>query len=132
MRRAALLLATLLSACGEPPATVSPDSQPADLARTFSLAPGAFAEANLSLPAGRTVRADFNAGQVPITWNVHSHPGDQVVIHDQGTATAGTIEFAAPAAGPFSRMWENGAAASTELSVALELPAGASIESWHP
>jgi hypothetical protein len=130
MRCAALLLLAL--ACGGPPGTVASDSQPGDLERSFALAPGAFAEANLELPAGGTVRATFDAGAVPVHWDVHSHPGDEVVIHDQGQATNGTLEFTPPEAGPFSLLWENRAAASTQLAVTLELPPGASVHSWHP
>lgn len=130
MRCAALLLLAL--ACGGPPVTVAADSQTGELERSLDLAPGAFAEANLELPAGATVRARFDAGSVPLHWDVHSHPGSEVVIHDQGQATSGTIEFTPAEAGPYSLLWENRAAASTTLSVTLELPPGASVHSWHP
>lgn len=130
MRAALVVLA--LCACGGPPSSVATDSRIADLSRTFDLGPGDFAEANLVLPAGGTVRATFDAASVAVAWNVHSHPGDQVVMHDQGTAATRIIEFTAPAAGPFSLMWENTAGAATTLSVTLELPDGAEVDSWHP
>lgn len=96
------------------------------------MAAGDVAEANLLMGAGDTATAAFTATGGAVTWNVHSHLGDDVVIHDHGVATADSVDFTAPARGGFSYLWQNLNDAAVELSVTLTLRGDTSLHSWDP
>ncbi len=101
--------------------------------RNFEVAPGKFAELNMTLSKGATVRVGFSSVARAVTWNVHSHAhGGGTHIHDEGSSKDGTIEFTAPDDGVFSVLWKNDAEAATPLNVAVELGEGASVHSWMP
>jgi hypothetical protein len=102
----------MLLACGAPTGT--------DLLgeRTWPLAPGEFAEADVSLRAGETVRFELLAGG-RLRWNVHHHAGARVVVHQAGEGALGTVSFTAPADGVFSFQCEN--ASETPLAVTLRV-----------
>ncbi|MGH1348848.1 MAG: hypothetical protein ACRBN8_45350 [Nannocystales bacterium] len=101
--------------------------------RNFEVAVGKFAELNMTLRKGATVRVVFSSAGGAVTWNVHSHAhGGGTNIHDEGSSRDGTIEFTAPDDGVFSVLWKNDAEAATPLEVAVELGEGASVHSWMP
>lgn len=77
------------------------------------------------------MQVEFDAS-APLAWNVHSHPGGEVVIHDEGTAAEATVPFTPPSAGTYSYRWENKGAAAVELTIRLRLPEQGHIHSWHP
>jgi len=124
-------LALALAACGG--ATADPDAPaptgPID--RHVTVAPTKFAELNLDLPAGSRVTAAFTASAA-VAWNVHSHPGDRVVIHQEGVDATGTIDVAPASGGAYSLLWENKGTAPVELDLHVELSGGGTVISWVP
>lgn len=48
------------------------------------IAPGDMAEINLALEAGETMEATFSTDGGTLKWNVHSHEGNEVIIHSEG------------------------------------------------
>lgn len=116
-------------ACG---GAAAPD-QAAPTSRSFSIAPGEFAEVNFQMPAGATVTVGFAEGSDDITWDVHSHGSSgETKIHDEGRGGQGNVEFKAPAAGMFSVLWKNAGPTSTPLEVRVTAGDGTSIHSWMP
>lgn len=99
------------------------------LSHTWVVKPGKFAEANLKMDEGVQLSATFASTDL-LLWNVHSHPGGQEAIHQQGEGTAGTIEFTAPAAGTYSLLWQNDNSSSVKLEVKIE--GKVRLESWLP
>ncbi len=115
-------------ACG----SAAPD-EAAPLSRSFSIAPGEFAEVNFEMTEGSTVVVAFSEGSSDITWDVHSHgPSGETKVHDEGSGGTGNVEFKAPAAGVFSVLWKNAGPTSTTLDVRVSVTEGASIHSWMP
>lgn len=115
MRHAVALLAALvLSGC----AGGSDEDQGDLVSRSWTLAPGAWAEVDLRMSAGARVDAVFGA-QAPLAWDVHSHGQDGVRQHHSGTAATGTIRFEAPAAGVYSLFWENRGRTTTRLDITV-------------
>ena len=101
--------------------------------RSFGLAPGKFAEANLQMKRGATVTATFAEGSADLTWDIHSHDhSGETKIHDHGVGGSGTVEFTAPEDGVFSILWKNGGATLSSLEVSISLGDGTSIHSWMP
>jgi hypothetical protein len=127
VKRAALVLA--LAACGG--STVGPDGQTGPIDRHLTVAARKSAEVNLDMPAGSRVTATYTAS-APVAWNVHSHPGDQVVIHQEGVDATGTLEVAPATGSAYSLLWENQGEAAIELDLHVELDGGASVISWLP
>jgi hypothetical protein len=115
-------------ACG----SEAPDKTP-PTSRSFSIAPGEFAEANFKMSEGATVVVTFSEGSDDIAWDVHSHGASgETKIHDDGRGGTGNVEFKAPAAGVFSVLWKNEGSTATSLDVSVALDEGASIHSWMP
>ena len=127
MRRAAAV--AVLAACGS--STAVPDAPIGPIDRHASLAGGAYLELNVDVPTGSRVTAAFTAA-APVAWDVHSHPGGQVVVHQQGEQAAGTIEVAPAAGSAYSLLWTNEGASAIELDLHVELAGGASFISWLP
>jgi hypothetical protein len=108
-------------------------NEAAPMSRSFSIAPGEFAEVNFEMAEGSTVVVDFSEGSNDIEWDVHSHgPSGESMVHDDGRGGVGNVEFKAPAAGVFSVLWKNAGSTSTPLDVRVTLGEGASIDSWMP
>jgi hypothetical protein len=88
--------------------------------KVWTVPPGRFAEVNLEVPQAGAFQARFSAS-APLEWDIHSHPAPKtVVIHENGNADAGTIEFRAPAGGKFSVLWMNKTNAPVQLTVSLD------------
>ncbi|MFY0535642.1 hypothetical protein [Nannocystis pusilla] len=96
------------------------------------LAPGKFAEINLDMGDGSSTEVTFETTGGPLEWNVHSHDGDNVVIHAEGTGTAGKVRFAAPRAGLYSYLWKNAGAAPVRLTTRLASTAQVRVHSVEP
>lgn len=123
--------------CGEGKAKADggdPGSDPASTgawSRTWTIAPGGMAEINLELAAGEAMTATFSTEGAPLKWNVHSHEGNEAVIHAQGSAASGEPRHVAAKAGMYSFLWMNDGAKPVRLTVMLE--EGASkVHSTHP
>ena len=96
------------------------------------LAPGKFAEINLDMGEGSSAEVTFEATGGALAWNVHSHDGDNVVIHAEGTGAAGKVRFAAPRAGLYSYLWKNAGAASIRLTAHLASNGQVRVHSVEP
>jgi hypothetical protein len=123
--------------CGEDKATAGdgdPDSDPATggaWSRTWTIAPGDMAEINLELGAGDAMTARFSTDGGTLKWNVHSHEGNEAIIHAQGNDASGGPRHVAAKAGMYSFLWKNEGTKPIQLEVALE--EGASkVHSTHP
>ena len=81
---------------------------------------------------GETVTAEYSAKGGPLKWNVHSHPSQTVVIHQEGQGQAGTIVFTPPSDGPFSFIWTNDAGANRLIELTVTLRGKAALDSWVP
>ena len=96
------------------------------------LAPGKFAEINLDMGEGSSTEVTFAATGGSLEWNVHSHDGDHVVIHAEGSGTAGKVRFAAPRAGLYSYLWKNAGTASIRLTTHLASNGQVRVHSVEP
>ncbi|MCY0986967.1 hypothetical protein OV203_07530 [Nannocystis sp. ILAH1] len=96
------------------------------------LAPGKFAEINLDMGEGSSTEVTFEATGGPLEWNVHSHDGDNVVIHAEGAGTDGKVRFAAPRAGLYSYLWKNAGAAPVRLTTRLAATGQVRVHSVEP
>lgn len=96
------------------------------------LAPGQAAEINLEMAAGSATTVTFQSAGGPLEWNVHSHDGDKVAVHAEGTAADGTVRFSAPGAGLFSYLWKNSGSATVRLTARLASQGGVRVQSVHP
>jgi hypothetical protein len=69
---------------------------------------GKFFEDNLNLEQGEKLTWTFRT-QPPrlLDWDVHAHPGNEVVTYQQGTADHGNGTFTAPAKGIYSLFFQN-------------------------
>lgn len=95
------------------------------------LEPGKFAEINLEMPEGSSTEVEFHATGV-LEWNVHSHDGDNVVIHSEGAAAEGKVRFAAARAGLFSYLWKNAGTSPVRLTARLTANGAVRVHSLHP
>lgn len=96
------------------------------------LAPGEFAEINVEMGGSSAADVVFQAAGGPLEWNVHSHNGEQVVIHAEGEGREGTLRFAAPGAGQYSYLWKNSGPASVRLTARLTAQGAVRVQSVHP
>lgn len=96
------------------------------------LEPGKFAEINLEMAAGATTDVAFQATGGPLEWNVHSHDGDKVAIHAEGTGADGKLRFVAPRAGPYSYLWKNSGRTTVRLTARLASQGAVRVQSIHP
>lgn len=119
-------------ACG----ATAPGGPAPDAARALFddviIEPGKFAEINLEMPEGSSTEVEFHAMGGALEWNVHSHDGDNVVIHAEGAAAAGKVRFAAPRAGLFSYLWKNAGASPVRLTARLTANGAVRVHSLHP
>jgi hypothetical protein len=131
-----VLLAWIAGACARPQATELPAASapaPADpWTRRWVVAPGDMAEINLELAAGDTMAATFSTDGAGLAWNVHGHRGDEAIIHDEGSAAAGTLRHAANEAGMVSFLWMNRGTTPVVLRIELVLGGTARVDSTHP
>lgn len=97
-----------------------------------TLEPGKFAEINLEIGEGGTTEVTYAGAGGPLEWNIHSHDGDNVVIHSEGTGTEGTLKFAAPRAGLYSYLWKNAGSAPVRLTTRFTSNGTVRIHSVHP
>jgi hypothetical protein len=75
---------------------------------TQRIDPGKFAEVNLQLAANETFTWNFTTSPpTVIHWDIHAHPGNQVVTYAQGDDAAKGGTFTAPSAGIYSLLLEN-------------------------
>jgi hypothetical protein len=137
VRRALLLIALLASACRPSSRHSSAETaaaDPKDLEKKFYIPAGKFAEINLQMPAGAQANADYVVEEGGnIEWNVHSHPGKDVVVHDEGDGPKGNLAFTAPEDGAYSYLWENKKGKkNVMLRVRLTLSGGARVTSMVP
>lgn len=93
---------------------------------------GKFAEINLEMASGSSTEVTFEAAGGLLEWNVHSHDGDEVVIHAEGSGTDGKIRFAAPHAGMFSYLWKNAGTAPVRLTTRIASNGSVRVHSTHP
>lgn len=96
------------------------------------LEPGKFAEINLEMAAGSATDVTFQAAGGPLEWNVHTHDGDKVAIHAEGTAADGKVRFAAPRAGLYSYLWKNSGSTPVRLTARLATQGTVRVHSIHP
>jgi hypothetical protein len=104
---AAVVVAAAVAGCSGP----SEAPPPADRihARTVTLAPGSFAEVNVLLEAGDTLRWSWSVqGPAPF-FNVHTHNEDNSarILRQTSDQTRNNGTFAAPEAGTYSLYWSN-------------------------
>lgn len=130
-----LAVLAVASACARPQATAVPaaSTTPAPAwARRWVVAPGDMAEINVELAAGDTMAASFSTDGAALSWNVHSHRGDEAIIHDEGSDAAGTLRHAANEAGMVSFLWMNRGTTRVVLRIELVLGGTARVDSTHP
>lgn len=111
------LAVLVLAGCTSGPAPAD-DRAPVVHAGEHTVDPGGFVEVNLAMNASAEVSASFEA-DAPLAWDVHSHDGQRVLVHDNGTAANGTINLQAPEEGVYSLLWENRRDAATTVSVTV-------------
>lgn len=133
----ALAVLALASACARPQATAvpaaSPTPAPADpWTRRWVVAPGDMAEINVELAAGDTMAATFSTDGAALSWNVHSHRGDEAIIHDEGSDATGTLRHASNEGGIVSFLWMNRGTTPVVLRIELALGGTARVHSTHP
>jgi len=97
----------------------------------WTIAPGEFAEINVELGDGATMSASFES-DAPVSWNVHSHPGDTPKIHAEGNDAKGVPAFAAEKGGLYSYLWMNKGKGAVELVVELRIEGTGRVHSTHP
>jgi hypothetical protein len=115
-------------ACGGASESAGPASPLEDVA----VEPGKIAEINLEMSKGAIAEIEFVGVGGPLEWNVHSHDGDNVVIHAEGTGADGKVKFAAPRAGGFSYLWKNAGATVVRLTTRLSSTGTVRVHSVHP
>lgn len=111
-RRTAVLLVLAVTSAG----CASDPSGEILLDEERTLERGEFLEVDLEIDAGEEVRASYTANGT-VGWNVHSHEDGEVVVHDEGAGTDGTITYEAPDEGTYSLLWQNRDADPVVLSV---------------
>lgn len=127
---AALLLAAH-PACRPAPAAAPTEPAPQDIFTALTVAPGEFAELNVTMARGAAATAVFTATGL-MTWNVHSHADEQVTVHAEGTATADLVRFVAERDGTYSFLWQNKGADPLTLDVQLQTEGRVDLHSTHP
>lgn len=122
-------------ACGAGPrASASDESKPApqDIFTAVVIEPGKFAEINLEMTKGAAVTVEFMSTGAPVVWNVHSHVGEQAVIHAEGSSASDAVRFVAERDGAFSYMWQNKGTGPMRLDVKLRADGSVKLHSTHP
>lgn len=96
------------------------------------LEPGKFAEINLEMGEGATIEVEYTGAGGALEWNVHSHDGDNVVIHAEGVGSEGKLPFSAPHAGLYSYLWKNASSTPVRLTTRLNSTGTVRVHSVHP
>ncbi len=102
-----LAVAAMLAGCTQDQANLVQED--------VTLAPGRFAEMNTDMEEGAQLHWSWDADQA-MEWDLHSHAGSRVEIHDSGHAANGSGTFTAPAAGTYSLYWHNDGNATIRLN----------------
>ncbi len=105
--RVAAAVAILLTGCTSAPQNL--------FEMDVAIEPGTFAEFNTHMEAGATIQWTWSA-DAEVPWDLHSHAGRQVQIHQRGTDSAGNGSFTAPSAGTYSLYWNNVGNQTVKLS----------------
>jgi hypothetical protein len=95
----------------------------------WRMAPGAAAEIDVDLGADGFMAASFESPGAPLQWDIHSHAGDEVIVHDSGEDVSGFADLVAPAPGIYSFYWRNPGPSDATLCVELQLSGEAAL---HP
>lgn len=103
-----------------------------DIFTALVIEPGEFAEMNLQMLDGAAVTVEFAGTGAPIGWNVHSHAGEQTIVHAEGGTAADTVRFVADHDGVFSYLWQNKGRAPLTLDVKLRAEGAVTLHSTHP
>lgn len=131
----ALAVLAVATACARPRVTEVPAASPTPepgWTRRWVVAPGDMAEINVELGAGDTMAATFSTDGAALSWNVHSHRGDEAVIHDEGSDATGTLRHASNEGGMVSFLWMNRSTTPVVLRIDLVLGGTARVHSTHP
>lgn len=97
----------------------------------WTIEPGKFAEINVELGEGATMFARF-VSDAPMSWNVHSHPGDTPRIHAAGNDATGTPTWVAEPGGLYSYLWVNEGTKAVKLTVQLRIEGSGRVHSTVP
>lgn len=131
----ALGVLAVASACARPQATAGPAASTSPdpaWTRRWVVAPGDMAEINVELAAGDAMAATFSTDGAALSWNVHSHRGDEAIIHDEGSDATGTLRHASNEGGMVSFLWMNRSTTPVVLRIDLVLGGTARVHSTHP
>ena len=101
-----------------------------DVEHSFFIPAGALAEAQLDMHAGTSVQVEFAVDGAVVSWNVHSHNGDDVEYHLSGSDTTAAFDFVAPRDGCFFPTWINEQNVTVHITVKLKLTAGDDFIGW--
>jgi hypothetical protein len=118
--------------CGQDEAA-EPASPTAHEPRHFewTIAPGKFAEINVELGDDAHMSATFRS-DAPLSWNIHSHVGNEATIHAKGSAAEGAPAFAAETSGLYSYLWVNETEQPVNVTVDLRISGTGRVHSTHP
>jgi hypothetical protein len=95
----------------------------------WRMAPGVATEIDVDLGTGGFMAATFESPGAPLQWDIHSHEGDDVIVHDGGEDVSGFADFVAPAPGIYSFYFRNPGPSDATLCVELQLAGEAAL---HP
>ncbi|MGQ0536609.1 MAG: hypothetical protein ACT4PT_11115 [Methanobacteriota archaeon] len=79
---------------------------PTEVVDTVTIPPNLFAELNMNMTRGAVFNYTFEA-DADVYFNIHSHPNDELVIHEEGTYRTHAGTFAADRDDVFSILFEN-------------------------
>lgn len=89
--------------------------------QSVRIGPGKSHEVDVTLRQGERLTWSFEARPpVPIRWDIHSHSGDQVVVHARGENATASGAFTAPHDGVYSLLMENSNPTEVELRYTAE------------
>jgi hypothetical protein len=103
----------------------------ARLAWRVEVGAGQGVELNYELAQGARLEGAFS-GDGALGWDVHSHAGEAVTIHQRGDGQQGTFVFTAPAAGGYSVQWTNAGAGPVSLLLQVRLQGEGKLDSSRP
>lgn len=125
---------------GEQPCMVAAESESSGVAESsamgdavgtylWHMVPGVGVEIDIDLGTDGWMGAAFEAPGTPLDWDIHSHEGDEVIIHDSGYSVAAFAQLTSPGPGIYSFYWRNTGTSDASLCVELSLSGEAGI---HP
>ena len=121
----AALAAVSLTACGGVD-EILPDASGARVeTRRVVLAPADVVEAGVAAGPGESFRIQLTAGEPTISWDIHRHDGDEIIVVEQGTDVASLDHrFEPPARFDWAISIANGGDTDLAIDVRLELSGG--------